>query len=298
MQKLILGTLNFDYNYVSEEYTQDKINKILDICLDNGITYIDTASYYNNTEKFLGNYKNIKKFKISSKANPWFNNDFSSKRFGRLNKSGIEEQIYTTLKNLNVEFLDTYYIHAWDPETDIKETLTVFNDLYEKKIIKNMGVSNLSIDNLKLIIKVCDDNNFVKPSVYQGIYNIYCRNVEEIFDFLKENNIKFIAYNALAGGILTGKYFIDKNQKGRFKDNQIYKNIFWNEELISYTKNLNSKMCIKWLLEKNIDVLFGVSKEEHLYNILDISCNLTKEENDIIDDCYKKMSKYQPNYWY
>ena len=64
MQKLILGTLNFDYNYVSEEYTQDKINKILDICLDNGITYIDTASYYNNTEKFLGNYKNIKKFKL------------------------------------------------------------------------------------------------------------------------------------------------------------------------------------------------------------------------------------------
>ena len=70
MSKAILGTLNFDYPHVSEPFTKEKICKFLEICLENGINEIDTAFYYNNVEKMLGETCKMHLFKVSSKANP------------------------------------------------------------------------------------------------------------------------------------------------------------------------------------------------------------------------------------
>jgi aflatoxin B1 aldehyde reductase len=65
------------------------------------------------------------------------------------------------------------------------------------------------------------------------MYNLIARKIEEIFPLLDEYNIDFWAYNPLAGGLLTGKYNnLELNYNCRFKNNEIYQNIFWKKEIL------------------------------------------------------------------
>ena len=79
-------------------------------------------------------------------------------------------------------------------------------DLYRKEKFKEFGLSNFSRDHLIEVISICNENDIIMPKYYQGMYNILCRKVEEVFPVLKENNISFWSYNPLVGYLLTGKY--------------------------------------------------------------------------------------------
>lgn len=300
----ILGTLNFDYKYVSELFDNQKICDFLEICLKNGINEIDTAFYYNNVEKKLGDTGMMDLFKISSKANPWLNNDFTLNKFGQLSKDNVRRQLETSLKNLNIRKMDIYYLHCWDYDTDLLETLKIFDDLYNEGKFDKFGVSNISLDQLKTILKLCKKHDLILPSVYQGMYNIYCRKIEEIFPTLKENNISFIAYNPLAGGLLTGKYSESaKNSFSRFNNNEIYKKIFLeNKNIIKEIENsgLTAEMSLAWLKNRVDKIIIGASKKDQLIsNIMFVkSSELSNIDNNTIDDFYDKMKDFQPNYFY
>lgn len=299
---LILGTLNFDYKYVSEEFTSDKINNILDICLNNNINQIDTAYYYNNCEKLLGNTNKMHHFKVSSKANPWFNNDFTLNKFGQLSRNNILYQLNTSLQNLKINKFHIYYIHCWDYETNILETLLTFNELYNLNKFEYFGVSNISKEQLLQILDLCDKYNLIKPTYYQGIYNIFCRKIEELFPIFEKYNITFIIYNPLAGGLLTGKYD-DLTNSSRFFNNTIYNDIFLkNKNILQLCKNINIQLAYKWInqLYKNKKyIIFGISTIEQLNYLLSINLDekLTNNELNIIDTFYLEITD-SPNYYY
>lgn len=296
---LSIGTLNFDYSSVSQPFDQCKVNRLLELCLKNGITKIDTASYYANAEKMIGNFGGVKLFKISSKANPWKNGDFTSGKYGNASYDNIMLQFEKSLVDLKVNSIHEYYLHAWDYSTPIEETLRAFDDLYKQKKIDNFGICNLSTHQTEKLLETCNVYGYNKPNVYQGLYNVYCRTVEEIFPLLEKNNIKFQAYNPLAGGILSGKYYNKKlDFKCRFYNNDIYKNIFWNDEIISNTKDLSASSCINWLKDKCDTVIIGISNESQLMNIINFSEN-TKEQDTAINVFYEKIKHLPvPNYWY
>lgn len=308
---IILGTLNFDYKSVSESFDQNKINKILSLANSNGIKTVDTAYYYGNTEKLLGNSNMLQLFNINSKANPWYNNDFSLGKLGQLNKAGISYQINNSLKSLNISSFDTYFLHSWDYETDINETLHVFDEYYRKELFNYFGVSNISPIQLNSIINICENNKLnLSPDVYQGMYNLYCRNIEELFTTFIDYNIKFQCYNPLAGGLLTGKYYyMNQNntiENGRFINNSIYKSIFWNDLVVDYTKDLTADISLRWLrnhskLRPEDSIIIGCSSEKQLVsNLKSLSNNnyLSNDEINIVNNFYKKSFKFQPNYFY
>ena len=308
--KVILGTLNFDYKCVSEEFNLEKINDFLAISKKNGITDIDTAYYYGNAEKYLGlcmksneEYQNC--FKFSSKANPWKNNDFTLNKLGELSYAGIQRQCNTSLKNLQISQFDKYYMHCWDYETDVAETCESFDKLYRDEKINKFGVSNISKSQMESILSVCEQNQWIHPSVYQGMYNLYCRKVEDIIPLLRENKMEFVAYNPLAGGILTGKQKVE-NRVGRFSNNEIYTKIFWEDELISKSSKLTSSIALRWLkyhsMLKNEDgIIIGSSTREQLKdNISQLASGdvLNEDEKMVVLDFYSFASKFQPNYYY
>lgn len=309
---IILGTLNFDYKYVSETFTQEKINKILEKAYNLGISSIDTAFYYNNTERYLGQSNCINNFKISSKANPWLNNDFSNGKFGELSLHGVNHQLTTTLSNLRVEQLDTYFLHCWDYDTPIKETLSAFDEHYRRERFCSFGVSNISPSQLITILDTCETESLnIRPQVYQGMYNLYCRDIEEIFPLLNEFDITFECYNPLAGGLLTGKWSggSDSTSGGRFSDNPIYKSIFWNDSLVKETDFLSADISLRWLrkysrLRESDSVIIGCSNEEHLEN--NVTSLNTEGNPDALSECtlsairdfYNKYSANQPAYYY
>ena len=318
---IILGTMNIEYQYSSKKNSINDYSNII----NKYIKYVknpilDTAYYYGNTktEQILGNILNNvnKKPIIASKANPWFNNDFSNGIFGQLSKYNLERQINTSLNNLKIDCIDIYYLHCYDYETPLIETLEKCDELWRKEKFNKFGISNFSNEQLSDVLKLCDNNLLNQPSYYQGMYNLISRKVEEIFPLLIDYNIEFWAYNPLAGGLLTGKYYNNNlNKESRFKNNKIYQNIFWKEEILEnlnnfYKSDLNKSKAIEysyiWLnkyskMRENDKIIIGVSDIKQLDNNLSIFEEKIEYNDNIISELnnlYNGIENISPNYYY
>jgi len=316
--KQILGTMNIEYPYSSNndksiEHYKSIIDEYIQ-CTNDPI--LDTAYYYGNTntEKVLGiileNYD--KKPKIASKANPWFDNDFTNGKFGQLAKDELKYQLNTSLTNLKLDKLDIFYLHCWDWETPIKDTLEVTNELWRKEKFNEFGISNFSKNQLIEVLDIIDKEGYCNLSYYQGMYNMIARKVEETFDILNDNNIEFWAYNPLAGGLLTGKYKSKSfESESRFKSNSIYQNIFWKEPILNeindFTCLLNpTEYALNWYkncnkLKSSDGIIIGVSTLSQLKSNLNLLKNINKLDFNIYTDFDKKYKNFEfisPNYYY
>jgi len=315
---IILGTMNIEYPHSSQK--DKSINTYKNIIekyiYSTKNPILDTAYYYGNTktEALLGTIlENLdKKPKIATKANPWYNNDFTNGIYGQLSKENLEFQLNTSLKNLKLESVDTFYLHCPDYETPLVETLEKCDELWRKEKFNNFGISNFSKNQLEEILIICENNKFNSPVYYQGMYNLMCRKVEELFPLLNNYNIDFWAYNPLAGGLLTGKYK-NKNLEhdSRFKNNNIYQNIFWKDE---YFNNLQdffryencTEYSLLWLkkyskLRSNDKIILGVSTIEQLTNNMNIMNSKVNYDSNMINylnNIYNNIENVSPNYYY
>lgn len=317
MNRTILGTMNIEYPHSSNSNTSLKYYKsIIEKYIsqtDNPI--LDTAYYYGNTrtEQMLGKIIPDFSCKIATKANPWFENDFTNGKFGQLSSKELSIQLNTSLKHLGKEKADVFFLHCPDYETSIKETLETCDQLWRKEKFDYLGISNFSNIQLLEILDICEKNNFNLPRYYQGMYNIICRKVEEIFPIVDDYNMHFWCYNPLAGGLLSGKY---KNgipsSNTRFSSNTIYQNIFWKPEIVEPLYDFfQSSNCLEyslnWLykyskLRPDKDkIIIGVSTLEQLNkNIEIINSNIQYDNNtiDYLNELYFKIQNVSPNYFY
>lgn len=318
MNNIILGTMNIEYPYSSNPHkTIETYKKIIDFYFQSTNTPIlDSAYYYGNTktEYILGNILkeiDINKYKISTKANPWFDNDFTNGILGQLSKDNIEKQLNTSLKNLRRDYVDIFYLHCPDYETPILETLDKCDQMWRQEKFNYLGISNFSINQMKEILNICDTNMFNSPLYYQGMYNLISRKVEEILPLLNEYNIEFWAYNPLAGGLLTGKYNNNLSDNSRFKDNKIYQNIFWKDEIINNLEDFfklsnPAEKSLQWLLKysnlkHNDKIIIGVSTLEQLetnINIINKNIVYNNVTIDYLKNFYNKIENISPNYYY
>lgn len=86
----------------------------------------------------------------------------------------------------------------------LEETLAGIDDLYRQGKFERFGLSNFNADEVRAVLKITKEKGFVAPTVYQGNYNAVARKLEtDLFPLLRENNISFYAYSAIAGGFLT-----------------------------------------------------------------------------------------------
>jgi aflatoxin B1 aldehyde reductase len=338
----ILGTMNIKYPYSSnKDQSIESYQEIINYYIENYENPIlDTAYYYGNgeTEKILGEIvKDMRDdIKIATKANPWFDNDFTNGKYGQLSKENLQRQLNTSLQNLKKKDVEYFYLHCYDYETDLKETLETCDLLWRTEKFNYLGISNFSLLQMEEVMDICEKNGILKPAYYQGMYNVICRKVEEIFPFLEENRMEFWGYNPLAGGLLTGKYtknneellesevkissvtkkFMDNEydkKNSRFSDdNKIYKNIFWKPELVKiayeFSKEGDSiKKSYEWLqynsnLRKTDKIIMGVSTLDQIKNNT-ISLNKPLYVYDIEkknewDKEYERIKENSPNYYY
>lgn len=278
--KLVLGTMNFGPQ-LNQQESKDMLNRFL----LSGNTEIDTAYVYNNgdTEEILGKILpelDPNSYYIATKVHPRIT--------GRLNREGILLQFNESLRRLNRSSVDILYFHFPDQKTPIDEALDTVAELYEEGKIKEFGLSNYPAWQVVDIYNKCPKHNCPQPSIYQGMYNSLCRNVEpELFPAIREMGIKFYAFNPLAGGLLTGKHehFDDTPQPGRFERLKSYRDRYWKKtyfNAIEYIKISCDKEGIpiaeaayRWLafhskLNNNDAIILGASKLEQMAQ--NISC--------------------------
>jgi len=228
---------NPGYNPISEEESHNMILTALDL----GVNFLDTAYYYGmgHSEEVIGDV--LKKCNARNKIL------LATKGAHRLEGSEIvvdnhpdflTEEVYKSLKRLQTDYIDIYYIHFPDEKTPKYEAVGALQKLREKGIIKEIGVSNFSLEQIK------EANRDGYIDVVQDEYNLLTRDKEnEFIPYLRKNNICFIPYFPLASGLLTGKYTLETKIPERRLKNPNFST--------KYEENL-----------RKINVLKGIAKEK------------------------------------
>ncbi|KAI8809291.1 Aldo/keto reductase [Cladochytrium replicatum] len=221
---------------------KEEVKKILDVFHSHGGIELDTARMYcaGTTEEVLGEMavQTTEPFySIATKAYP-----FSP---GMHRPDKLREQFMASLKALNTQQVDIFYLHAPDGATPFEDTLREVNELYKEGHFKELGLSNYAAWQVMDIYWICKTNGYVLPTLYQGMYNGLTRDVEkELFPCLRKLGLRFYAYNPLAGGLLSGVYRFDSIIDGgaRFDPNTsqgaMYRQRYWDDTYFNAIETL------------------------------------------------------------
>jgi aflatoxin B1 aldehyde reductase len=224
-------------------------------------------------------------FMVGTKAHP--------SQPGGLSSIGITQQIQTSFAAMpNISSFDEYYLHQPDPNNALLDSLQCLHQFHQQGLISSIGMSNYHASEMEHAFDLCIKHNLTPPTVYQGLYNPLNRMIEhELLPILRKNKCSFVAYNPLAGGLLTGKYQLDNTivvPHGRFKDNPNYLPRFYTDSNFEAV-SIISKACTDanismveatylWLmyhsaLTENDGILIGASSVNQLQENLNILCS-------------------------
>ena len=235
-----------------------------------GYDELDTAYVYNegNCEKFLGKVlpELNRPFKIATKVNPRIS--------GRLDAEAAYKQVNESLERMRLESVDTVFLHFPDPATPVEGVLGAMADLHDQGKYKELGLSNFPAWMVTDVWHICDKHGWVKPTVFEGVYNPLTRRAEaELNDCLNNFGMRFYAYNPMCGGLLTGRYgkFEDTPTDGRFTHRPNYQGRYWKKSFFDGVE------VIKAAAEKH-----GISSIEATYRWLAFHSMLNAERGDAI----------------
>ncbi len=198
-----LGTNNFGRRLDAEA-----TKKVVDACIDQGVTFIDTANVYSagQSEEYIGRALGNRRNQVilTTKASGAMGEGPNRKGTSRKH---LTEEIEASLKRLDTDYMDLFQVHFPDRSVPIEETLRTLDDLVRQGKILYVGVSNFSAWETAEAV-LTSRNLGLSPVVsLQSDYSLLQRAVEkEIVPFCTAFNIGMIPYYPLASGFLTGKY--------------------------------------------------------------------------------------------
>ncbi|KAJ7750664.1 NADP-dependent oxidoreductase domain-containing protein [Mycena maculata] len=183
---------------------------------------------------------------------------------------GLEETVSICQAPVNV-----LYCHGPDMKTPLEEQASGLDAQYRKGLFKQLGVSNFSAEMLEQFIAICEREGYLKPSVYQGQYNIVCCASEEtLFPILRKHGIAFNAFSPLAGGFPTGRLTEGVTEGTRFDAGNVMGQAFriWYDKPAMHdaTHGISKvEACLRWVcfhsaLGPGDRVILGASKPAQL----------------------------------
>ncbi|HEY3423151.1 MAG TPA: aldo/keto reductase [Negativicutes bacterium] len=252
---------------------------IMDYAFDQGVNFFDTANVYNQgeSERIVGKGLKGKRDEIflATKVNGQMGKNPFDKGLSRRN---IVAAVEASLKRLDSDYIDLYYMHAPDYETEIEESLETMTNLVRQGKIRYVGVSNFAAWQIADMLAVCDKRGYVAPVITQNVYNAITRGVEtELVPFLVKHKLGMAVYNPIAGGLLAGKHKLGKPAENtRFANNQMYYNRYWSDENFVAVEKLTAiaekhgmsilQLAMKWCVSRPgvTSIISGVSKLSQL----------------------------------
>jgi aryl-alcohol dehydrogenase-like predicted oxidoreductase len=229
-------------------------------CRDVGINFFDCANVYQrgHAEEILGRLIAdcrdelviTSKFRFPMGDGP---NDSGASR--RHMMTAVEE----SLRRLNTDRIDLYFIHGFDAETPLDETLRAFDDLVSQGKILYPAVSNFAAWQIAAALGISENKNLARFECIQPMYSLVKRQAEvEILPLAEAENLGVIPYSPLGAGLLTGKYGATRRpDSGRLVDNDMYRRRYseqWMfetaEKFVSFTRDNGydpAALAIAWV---------------------------------------------------
>jgi len=218
---LCFGTMSF--GGVADEKTSAAM---FHRCREVGINFFDCANVYNagRSEEILGKLIADCRDEIvlTSKVGFSMGEDVNAKGLSRRH---IVQAIEASLKRLRTDRIDLYFVHTFDPDTPIEKTLRALDDLIHQGKILYTGVSNWAAWQIATALGIAAREGLARFACIQPMYNLAKRQAEvEVFPLAQAEGLGVITYSPLGGGLLTGKYGVEKKpQQGRLVENKMYR---------------------------------------------------------------------------
>lgn len=206
--------------------------RMIDLCVEAGITFLDTANVYNHgaSEEILGRMLEGRRssFILASKVR---NKMGDGVDMAGLSRGAIFRAIDDSLRRLKTDYLDIYYLHLPDYAVSIEESLDAMNELVKQGKVRYLAQSNYSGWQVVEMMWIAERKGYQAPYISQPMYNLIARGIEQEFlPMCKQFGIPNVVYNPLAGGLLTGKHRREAPIAGtRFDNNRMYLDRYWHQ---------------------------------------------------------------------
>lgn len=182
-----------------------------------------------------------------------------------------------SLKRMNLDYVDLFYSHRYDPNTPLEETLQAMADIVHSGKALYLGISRWPLEALRFADKYLRERN-VPILIYQGKLNMLNREPQQegIIDYCAEHGIGFISFSPLAQGLLTDRYLHGIPEGSRMSKEKFLRHDMLTPELLEHLQQLNkqaeergetlAEMALSWILEQKgvTSVLIGASSVEQL----------------------------------
>ena len=275
VSRLSFGTMTF-----GSQTDEDAAGRIVDRCLEAGINFFDTANVYNRglAETILGKALRGRRSDVVLATKVRGKMGDGPDESG-LSRAAIGKALEGSLRRLQTDYVDVYYLHQPDYDVPIEETLAALDEAVRAGKVRYPAVSNYAAWQVCEIQWRAEKNGFRPPYISQPMYNLLARGIEEEYlPFCKRFGVAVVPYNPLAGGLLTGKHARERGPLTgtRFDGNKLYLDRYWHGDYFAAVEELQSiareagktlvELALQWLLaQPQVDsIILGASRLEQL----------------------------------
>ncbi|HEY3577422.1 MAG TPA: aldo/keto reductase family protein [Gaiellaceae bacterium] len=253
---------------------------LVDAALDAGVNFFDTANIYSDgrSEEVLGRAlagRPRDSFVVATKVCGEMPNGDRG-----LSREQVLKQIDDSLGRLQLDHVDLYQCHAWDPDVPVKETLGALTEVVDAGKARFVGVSNWSGEQISNAVRLAREGGFAKIVSSQPEYSLLHREPEaDVIPASRENGVSQIVYSPLAQGVLSGKYRPGESYAedtraaargdgfmSRFLANDILERVQHLAQIASGLGITTAQLALAWILrEPNVaSTIVGASRPEQL----------------------------------
>jgi aryl-alcohol dehydrogenase-like predicted oxidoreductase len=180
----------------------------IDLCLDRGVNFIDTANVYSNglSEEILGEAIKGRRDRVvlATKARMPMGDGPND---AGLSRHHLMAECENSLRRMNVDHIDLYQVHEWDGHTPLEETMEALDALQRSGKVRHIGVSNYAGWQLMKALGIADRHGYHRFVTQQIYYSLQARDAEyELVPIAIDQGIGILVWSPLAGGLLSGKY--------------------------------------------------------------------------------------------
>ncbi|KAH0843119.1 Aflatoxin B1 aldehyde reductase member 2 [Fonsecaea pedrosoi] len=322
--RVILGLMTFGPPGTEAEGSRivsiDEYNKCLDTLQSRGYNEVDTARMYigGAQEAFTREARwKERGLTLATKNYPIVPGDHKPTK--------LRATLEKSLSELGTSSVDLLYLHAPDRSVPFVDTLRELNKLHQEGKFMKLGLSNFASWEVAEVWNIANDNGWVKPSVYQALYNCITRSIElELIPCCRKFGIDIVIFNPLAGGLFSGKYkskdaptegrfsiqspIFGKLYRGRYFQDPIFNALAIIQPIAEKSGLTLLETALRWcvhhsalkLTDGNDGIIIGVSSLKQLdSNLTDLEKGpLPEEVVKAIDEAWDSLKSRAANYFH
>ena len=291
----------------------DEATRLVDVCLDHGLNFFDTADIYSEgaAEEILGQAIKGRRDRLLIATKATFPtgrgpNDMGSSRYH------LVRACEASLRRLGTDHIDLYFMHGFDALTPVEETLRALDDLVSAGKIGYIGASNFSGWHLMKSLATSEKYGLARYVVYQGYYSLIARHYEwELMPLGLDQGVALMVWSPLGWGRLTGKIRRGQETKGgriasggatggpTVSDEYLYKVVDALDLVAKNNGKTVAQVALNWLLQRPTvaNIVIGARDEAQLkQNLGAVGWKLSAADIALLDAASYELPVYP--YWH